>query len=147
MLCSLIISDDTSWTSEFHTSNSTCLTAAREVAGTETGGHTAATIGAGPRRVLGRELGKKMRNTCNYTKILTRRCHLFKLLDLRLLKHGEHVGVGSLRRPPLGFLGGLLGKMMQSYIFKQIWCQQIQSLCGEKFKKTFRLILNKLPVL
>lgn len=34
--------------------------------------------------------------------------HLFKLLDLSLLKHGEHVGVGSLCAPLLGFLGGLL---------------------------------------
>ena len=36
--------------------------------------------------------------------------HLFKLLDLRLLKHREHVGVGSLCGPLLGFLGGLLGE-------------------------------------
>lgn len=32
--------------------------------------------------------------------------HLFELLDLSLLEHGEDVGAGSLR-PLLGFLGGL----------------------------------------
>lgn len=33
--------------------------------------------------------------------------HLFEFLDLGLLKHGEHIGVGSLCCPLLGFLGGL----------------------------------------
>lgn len=40
--------------------------------------------------------------------------HLFKFLDLSLLKHGEHVGVGSLCAPLLGFLGGLLAQGEES---------------------------------
>lgn len=37
--------------------------------------------------------------------------HLFEFLDLGLFEHGEHIGVGSLRRPLLGFLGGLLAQI------------------------------------
>lgn len=42
--------------------------------------------------------------------------NLFKFLDLSLLKHGEHIGVGSLCSPLLGFLGGLLAQGAES------WC-------------------------
>lgn len=55
--------------------------------------------------------------------------HLLKLLDLRLLKHGEDVGVSSLCGPPLGFLGGLLGgkkTYKANLITEQFWAKSHQ---------------------